>query len=486
MIAVMISVCTLFSPAQNVSRNAELKLASVNELPDAPDPVSAGVASNGSVRGTVSDADGALTVGAQIILRNMETLEQSTSATNDNGAFRIDAVRAGKYTITVSAKGFASFTSGEIVVHSGEDVDLKSIALKVAQASENIVVALSKHEIAEQQIKEEEQQRLVGIFPQFFISYKWDAVPLSPSQKFELAWKSSIDPTTFVFAGAVAGYEQARDNLRGYGQGMQGFGKRYGANYADSFSSNMIGGAILPSIFHEDPRYFVKGTGSTRSRILHAMESTFVCRADNGRSTPNISLMLGTYASAELSRLYYPSTSHSDATLNNMMLDFGINVMGDLLQEFAYLHITTHVSQKMDINKHLILREGTPVTLIVTEDVNAEDVQRGAYVSFALAREIKVGGVLVVKAGSKASGQVISAGKASSDGKMIEQKIHHLFLVVGEEQVPLKSSKNRAGDTDFYWLSSGIVAAGDKKIQIHAGTVLSAYVAADISLHPTQ
>lgn len=486
MIGLMMSVCALFGSAQNISWNAESELAFGNELPDAPTATNASQAAAGSVRGMVTDADGAFIAGAQVVLKNTQALQQSSSVTNENGAFQIDSVRAGRYKITVSAKGFAAYTSGEIVVHSGEGVALEPIVLQVAQASENIVVALSRHEIAEAQIKEEEQQRLAGIFPEFRVSYKWDAVPLSTKQKFEIAWKSSSDPTTVAFAGAVAGYEQARNNLRSYGQGMQGFGKRYGANYADAFSSTMIGGAILPSIFHEDPRYFVKGTGSTRSRILHAMEFPFVCRGDNGRSTPHLSFMLGAYASAELSNVYYPSSSRTNITLNNMLIDFGVESAADLLLEFVYPHITTHVPKTMDSSKQLILREGTPVALVVTEGVSVEDAQRGAHMSFALARDIKVDGVLVVKAGSKASGEAIGAGNASSDHNAIGVEIQRLFLEAGEEQVPLKGLKERPGDTDLYRLSGGLVAADDKKIRIHAGTVLSAYVAADVSLHSTK
>ena len=103
--------------------------------------------------------------------------------------------------------------------------------------------------------------------------------PLNPrTQKFHLAWRSSIDPVAFLAAGVFAGIEQATNTFPGYGQGAQGYAKRYGANYADSFIDTMIGGAILPSLLKQDPRYFYKGTGTTRSRILYAIANSVICK----------------------------------------------------------------------------------------------------------------------------------------------------------------------------------------------------------------
>ncbi|MGB7984707.1 MAG: carboxypeptidase-like regulatory domain-containing protein [Terracidiphilus sp.] len=471
----------LFNSAQNLSRNTGMESASINALPDAPNP-----AANGSVRGTVTDADGALTVDAQVVLKNTETLQQSTSVTNESGAFQISSLPPGSYKITVSAKGFAPYTSNEIIVHSGEAVELNPIVLQVARASEDIVVALSRHEIAEEQIHEEEKQRLGGIFPEFFISYKWNAAPLSTGQKFELAWKSSIDPTTFIFTGAIATYEQARNNLRPFGQGTEGFAKRYGVNYADAFSGTMISGAILPSIFREDPRYFVKQTGSVRSRIFHAMEFPFVCRGDNGRPTPNLSFMLGDYLSAELSNTYYPPSSRTNITASNMLLGFAGVSVSDLMLEFVYPHITTHIPRKMSYSKQLILRTGSPVTLIVTENATIKDGQPGAPVSLALTRDVSEEGVLVAKAGSKATGVAIGVNNSNGEGKTISLEIHSLVLEAGDAQIPLKASKGRTADTNLYRSANSKVATVNHKIQIPAGTILTAYVAADISLHPAQ
>jgi hypothetical protein len=287
--------------------------------------------------------------------------------------------------------------------------------------------------------------------------------------------------------GAIAGYEQARNNLRPFGQGTEGFAKRYGVNYADAFSDNMIGGAILPSIFHEDPRYFVKGTGSTQSRIFHAMEFPFVCRGDNGRSTPNFSLMLGAYASAELSNTYYPSNSRTNITANNMLLSFGAASVSDLMLEFVFPHITTHVSKKMDASQQLILREGSLVHLAATEEMKPDDEKVGKTVAFALIANLVQDGVTVAKAGSKAYGEVIQA-KAES-GNEGEVRVQLDYLLAGDVQVRLRETKKRGGETVILYGPSGKAippSKAGKVTHLHAGSALTAYVAQDIALHPAQ
>ncbi len=86
----------------------------------------------------------------------------------------------------------------------------------------------------------------------------WDAAPLTSKLKFNLALRSSTDPVAFLLAGGVAGVEQAHNTFPGYGSGPGGYAKRYGAAYADNVIGRMIGSAILPSLFHQDPRYSIK------------------------------------------------------------------------------------------------------------------------------------------------------------------------------------------------------------------------------------
>jgi hypothetical protein len=165
----------------------------------------------------------------------------------------------------------------------------------------------SQHDQAAEDLKKEEKQRILGIMPDFNMMNNADAPPLSPKQKFHLFWKSSTDPYVFFVSAFVAGYGQAQDSNPGYGQGVQGYFKRFGASYADTFDGNLWGNAILPVWWHEDPRYFRKGTGSGGSRMLHAALSTVWCRRDNGTWGPNYANVAGNFIGGAISNLYYPS-----------------------------------------------------------------------------------------------------------------------------------------------------------------------------------
>ncbi len=146
------------------------------------------------------------------------------------------------------------------------------------------------------------------MFPSFNLSNIPDAVAMSPKQKFELAFKSATDPVTFVIAGVDAGISQLQNEYPGYGQGAQGYFKRWGASYADTFDGDILGNALFPVLLHQDPRYFRKGTGSEGGRLWYAVLTTLRCKGDNGHWQPNISNVLGNIAAGGIANLYYPST----------------------------------------------------------------------------------------------------------------------------------------------------------------------------------
>jgi hypothetical protein len=158
--------------------------------------------------------------------------------------------------------------------------------------------------------------------------------------KFQLALKTSIDPVTAAGVLGWAGIRQASDNLN-YGQGWGAYGKRFGVTAADSFSDIMIGGAILPSLLHQDPRYFYQGTGTTGSRIRHAMISPFVARGDNGNWQPNYSSIGGDLASSALSNLYYPRANRGVGLFfGNFAIGTAERVGANLAQEFIIRRFT--------------------------------------------------------------------------------------------------------------------------------------------------
>ena len=161
----------------------------------------------------------------------------------------------------------------------------------------------------EQEIQKKEQsQRILGVVPQFGMTSRQNAPPLTTGQKFHLFAKSSFDPFEYAAAGLQAGLGQATNEFPGYGQGAAGYGKRYGASIADQVSSNFFSNFFYPSLLKEDPRYFRLGEGSIKHRILYSLEQEFVCHSDKGGRTFNWSNVLGAFTSGGISNAYYPST----------------------------------------------------------------------------------------------------------------------------------------------------------------------------------
>jgi hypothetical protein len=232
-------------------------------------------------------------------------------------------------------------------LHPGQVFLVPPIVLAVAVATTRteVRVELPTVEIAEAQIKEQEKQRVLGFVPNFYVSYIHNAAPLTPKQKFQLAWKTAVDPITFLGTGIYAGLEQAADRYPEYGQGAQGYAKRFGAGYADAVSGIFIGNAILPSLLKQDPRYFYKGTGTIRSRTLYAIASPVICKGDNKRWQPNYSYILGSIASSGISTLYVPTAGRNVTGLifENALIRIGEGSLGGILQEFVLPHLTPHI-----------------------------------------------------------------------------------------------------------------------------------------------
>jgi Carboxypeptidase regulatory-like domain len=300
--------------------------------------------SAGDITGTVVDQTGAVVSGARVTLTSADGSPNREMLTGGNGEFSFGKIAAGAFKVTVTSAGLATQTYSGVLA-PGQFYIVPQIALTIAtELTEVRVVGLGPTELAEVQIKEQEKQRILGVIPNFYISYVHDAVPLTPKQKFELAWKTTIDPVTFVIVGAVAGYEQAENQFSGYGQGAQGYGKRYGAAYADTITGTFIGGALFPALMKQDPRYFYKGTGSTRSRVLYAIANAVICKGDNGRWQFNYSGISGGLVAGGISNLYYPP---KDRGAGLVFEDEGIGIAGtavtNLIQEFIIPKLTPNL-----------------------------------------------------------------------------------------------------------------------------------------------
>jgi hypothetical protein len=294
----------------------------------------------GSISGTILDQSGALLVGARVKLTGEQSLNQEMQSGPD-GEFSFSNIRSGNFQLTITSPGFATQTvSGSL--RSGENDTLPPIVLVVAANVTEVQVGVPQIEVAEEQIKIEEQQRVLGAIPNFYVSYIPNAAPLDAKQKFELAWKTVLDPVTFLVVGGLSGVQQAQNHFVGYGQGAQGYAKRFGANYADTVSSTFIGNAILATLLKQDPRYFYKGTGSTPSRFLYAIANSVICKGDNRRWQPNYSNVLGNLASGGISNLYYPAQDRNGAelTFENAAIGIGAGSISNLLQEFLVRKLT--------------------------------------------------------------------------------------------------------------------------------------------------
>src|SRR5580658_10239639 len=225
----------------------------------------------GHITGTVLDSTAAAVAGARVKLTHEDQSSSQEAVSGNDGEFSFSDVAPGTFQLTITAQGFSTQVSSG-TLHPGEFCVVPQIQLAIATAVTEVHVGPSSTvELAEEQIKIEEKQRVFGVIPNFYVTYIPDAAPLTPKQKFKLAWKSTVDPVTFGLTGALAGIQQAQNDFSGYGQGAAGYGRRFGAAYGNEVSGTFIGGAILPSLLKQDPRYFYKGTGSVRSRVLYAM-----------------------------------------------------------------------------------------------------------------------------------------------------------------------------------------------------------------------
>jgi hypothetical protein len=315
--------------------------AAIGQQIDAPE------AHMGMILGTAIDANGGAIPDAIIVLEDGTPKGQRVLAASDSGFFKLTDLEPGTtYRVRISAKGFADWTSPGIVLKPGQCLILTEIKLRVAEELTTVDVHYSSVEVATEQVKIEEQQRVFGLIPNFYVVYDQNAEPITTKLKFKLALKVSTDPVTFLGVAGFAGIQQAA-NIPNYVQGAKGYGQRLGAGAANGFANIMIGGAILPSLLHQDPRYYYQGTGTSKSRALHALSSPFLCRGDNGRLQPNYSSIGGDLATASLANAYYPASNRgAGMVFGNFLISTGERVVSSLAQEFILGRVTSRAKNK--------------------------------------------------------------------------------------------------------------------------------------------
>jgi hypothetical protein len=164
--------------------------------------------------------------------------------------------------------------------------------------------------------------RLFYALPNFLTLEKAGRVPpLTSKEKYKVVFRSSFDYVQYPWYGFLAGISQAENSEPGYGQGAAGYGKRFGAAFADGTIENFMTGAVLPSLLHQDPRFFQLGTGSFMHRAAYAVSRNLITRTDSGHSQFNYSEIVGGGLSAVISTYsYHPS---ADRTLSNTLSVWG-------------------------------------------------------------------------------------------------------------------------------------------------------------------
>jgi hypothetical protein len=325
---------SIFSPTQSA---IVLAMAVALSVTVQGQNVSGTEARPGKLVGTVTDANGDPVPNSTVVLQTPGSDDRRALVTPESGFFEFNDLNPRTpYQISVTAKDFAPWTSTAMTLEPGQFKIVTGIQLRIQTEVTTVDVHYDPAEVATEQFKATEKQRVFGIIPNFYVSYESDAAPLTAKMKFELALKVSTDPVTAAGVALVSASRQAANTPK-YGQGWGPYGERFGATAADGFSDIMIGGAILPSLLHQDPRYFYQGTGTTGSRIRHAMFSPFVAKGDNGKWQPNYSSLGGDLSSSALSNLYYPNANRgAGLVFGNFAIGTAERMGASLAQEFLF------------------------------------------------------------------------------------------------------------------------------------------------------
>jgi hypothetical protein len=349
---ILLILCS-FVPATALAKGYSSTPAHANAYPNAPQP--AGMASEsgetgpqspgtGIISGTVLDTNGDVVPGATVTLSGSSGFQTRSVTSGSDGQFEFSGLPAGVYKLSVARPGMSRFASTEIPLKDGDVRVLPAITLSVSGGVTTVTVNGNKEELAQEQVQIALQQRVAGFIPNFYSSYDWNAPPMEAKQKFHLSLRSIFDPVSFFTVAGIAGAEQYEGIFPAYGSGIGGYGKRYAAAFANHASGNLLGRAIYPSIFRQDPRYFYKGKGSFQSRALYAIATAVMARGDDGRWEPNYSGVLGNFSAAAVSNLYYPSADRGGwLVVLNGLSNTGADAAANLIREFLIKDMTKHV-----------------------------------------------------------------------------------------------------------------------------------------------
>ncbi len=301
------------------------------------------ITGSGTISGVVTDPTGAAIDNARVQLVDSKGTTVRETRTATNGEFTFNTLPQGTFSLEVTAAGFASFKSGSVSLMDTQAYVAPTITLPIGASTSEVEVRANDPRVADAQVKAAERQRVLGFVPNFYTSYVYDAVPLTSKQKYTFAIRDTLDPSRFIGTAIGAGIEQANDSFKGYGYGAAGYGKRYAALYGDGLFSDILSHAVFPALLKQDPRYFYQGSGSVKSRFIHAVSFAVVIRSDSGRTVPNYSYLLADLGAGSLSNLYYPHADRgAGLVFTNTAIGIAGRAAGALVYEFILPRLTTH------------------------------------------------------------------------------------------------------------------------------------------------
>jgi len=179
-------------------------------------------------------------------------------------------------------------------------------------------------------------KRILNIIPNFqAVSANTKLPPLSAKSKFILATKDSFDYSAFIFAGILAGGSMMENSYPEFHEGAAAYGRYYWHTFTDQAVGNYFTEAIVPSLTHEDPRFYTLGSGGFFRRAGYAASRLFITRTDsNGRSF-NFSEIIGNGAASGVADLYYPSQERTwTKTGQRWVLQIGFDGVFNIFEEF--------------------------------------------------------------------------------------------------------------------------------------------------------
>ena len=322
-------------------------------LPEAPQPAGepqairasgAAPATTVRIKGVVSDIQGGLVPGAHVVIACTDPPVTRETNADAEGFFNVGGLPAGTYSVTISSTGLETYVIHNLHLKPGEVYSLPEVALPMARTSADVTVTLTTEEMAEQELDNQLKQRVLGVLPNFYTSYQWDAAPLSVRQKFKLTARATTDPVFLGTTAITAGIELARNDEPEYGPGAAGYWRRYGADYGDAVIGRFMGSVVFSSVFHQDPRYFVMTNGSWERRAWHAVSSTFMQRDDRTkRFEPAYAHLLGSATTGLIASTYHPGSSPGKMVLDNTIFDLGNKAANNLVREFVLRHLAKHI-----------------------------------------------------------------------------------------------------------------------------------------------